>query len=48
MAMRLLFGVLAVGLVAIAIAAWRGGQPIPALGAVVIGVWLATLGVRRR
>lgn len=48
MAMRLLFGALALGLVAIAVAAWRGGQPIPAVGALVIGLWLATLAVRRR
>ena len=46
--MRLLFGALALGLAAIAVAAWRGGQPIPALGAIVIGAWLATLALRRR
>ena len=48
MAMRILFGVLAAGLLAIAIAAWRGGQPIPALGAAVIAAWLAALAIRRR
>lgn len=51
MAMRVLFGVLCVGLVVVAVAAWRGGQPIPAVGAAAIAAWLgaqAGRGIRRR
>jgi hypothetical protein len=51
MATRLLFAVLGCGLLVVAWAAWRGGQPIPALGAAVIAIWMASLaagGLRRR
>ena len=50
-AMRMLFGALAGGLIVVAAAAWRGGQPIVALGAAAIGLWLgaqALRGVGRR
>lgn len=49
--MRMLFGALAGGLLVVAVAAWRGDQPIAALGAAVIGAWLgaqAARGIRRR
>ncbi len=51
MATRLLFAVLAVGLLVIAWAAWNGGQRIPAIGALVLAVWMGTMaagGLRRR
>jgi hypothetical protein len=53
MATRLLFAVLGCGLLVVAWAAWRGGQPIPALGAAVIAIWMPALrqespGTRRR
>ena len=46
MAMRLLFGALALGLAVIAVAAWSGGQPIPAIGAAAIGAWLTAMALR--
>jgi hypothetical protein len=51
MATRILFAVLAVGLLVVAWAAWHGGQRIPAVGAAIIGIWMASLaagGLRRR
>jgi hypothetical protein len=51
MATRILFGVLAIGLLVVAWAAWHGGQRIPAIGAAVIAIWMASLaagGLRRR
>lgn len=51
MATRILFAVLALGLLVIAWAAWNGGQRIPAVGAAVLAVWLLTMaagGLRRR
>ena len=51
MATRILFAVLALGLLVVAWAAWHGGQRIPAIGAAIIGIWMASLaagGLRRR
>lgn len=51
MATRILFAVLALGLLAVAYAAWSGGLTIAAIGAAVIAVWMASLaagGLRRR
>ncbi len=45
MATRILFAVLAVGLLVVAGAAWNGGQRIPAIGAAVLGVWMASMAV---
>ena len=44
--MRLLFGALALGLAVIAVAAWNGGQPNPAIVAAAIGAWLGSLALR--
>jgi hypothetical protein len=51
MATRILFAALGAGLLVVAWAAWHGGQPIPAVGAAVIAVWMGSLavgGLRRR
>ena len=45
MATRILFAVLAGGLLVVAVAAWNGGQPIVAIGAAVIGLWLASMAI---
>ncbi len=43
MAIAALFAALAVGLGVIAVAAWRGGLGIAAIGAAVLAVWLLTM-----
>jgi hypothetical protein len=50
MATRILFAILALGLLVVAWAAWNGGQKIPAIGAAVIALWMVSLaaGGRRR
>ncbi|MFM7247690.1 MAG: hypothetical protein ACKO2Y_09505 [Actinomycetota bacterium] len=45
MAIAALFAVLAAGLAVIAVAAWRGGLGIAALGAAVLAAWLLTMAV---
>ena len=50
-ATRILFAALGAGLLVVAWAAWHGGQPIPAIGAAVIALWMGSLavgGLRRR
>jgi hypothetical protein len=50
-ATRILFAVLALGLLVVAWAAWNGGQRIPAIGAAVLAIWMASMaagGLRRR
>ncbi len=46
--MRALFLVLAAGLALIAYAAGTNGQPVIAIGAVAIALWLATFALPRR
>jgi hypothetical protein len=41
-----LFTVLATGLAVIAVAAWGGGAPVPALAAAVLAAWMAGLALR--
>ena len=48
MGMRLLFLLLAVGLLVIAYAAGTNGQPVIAIGAGAIAIWLAATGLPRR
>ena len=45
MAVPALFAALALGLAVIAIAAWRGGLGIAAVGAAVLAVWLLSMAV---
>lgn len=45
MAIAVLFAILAVGLGVVAWAAWDGGLGIAALGALVLGLWMASMAV---
>lgn len=45
MAIAALFAALALGLAVIAVAAWRGGLGIAAIGAAVLAAWLLTMAV---
>jgi hypothetical protein len=45
MAIAALFAALGLGLAVIAVAAWRGGLEIAAIGAAVLAVWLLSMAV---